>query len=420
MTCFSRDRARGSAVVAVEQLQRSFVEVVAPAAVAPCERREPLLDRLGVGSCSRSSAAARRAGTRLVDEALAAGEDRAPAVMPQAAIGAAHRPWSCPARLNARAAANARAPRARSALSPACRLAALARAIRPRRAIRAHITHVIAAADQVHRGVPAPARRTLDPPASDLPELPRPRLQRTVPIARDTKVLRGENPAAWINDRRGQRPLMRIDPDHIASVIGVSNRCDGPGPRFFAVLIACLDLQAYVVDGGSADNLPVAPYGRTLLSSQTDPRSNQTSGGATSQTQRPKRPWPAGASAFSVLDSSDADRLYPHDAHFPDHEIADTTRPARGRRETPAPALQKPLTPEGGLRAPVSRRSGAIDVTSALRFATARVLVLLWRPTQPGPVAAACSSAASTCVLAERGWSPMRRRATPGRAWSKR
>jgi len=39
-------------------------------------------------------------------------------------------------------------------------------------------------------------------------------------LARDTKVLRGENPAAWINDRRGQRLLVRIDPDHVASVIG--------------------------------------------------------------------------------------------------------------------------------------------------------------------------------------------------------
>jgi hypothetical protein len=57
----------------------------------------------------------------------------------------------------------------------------------------------------------------------------------------------------------------------------VSNRCDGPGPRFFAVLIACLDLQAYVVDGGSADNLPVGAltWGRTLLSSQTDPRKQE-------------------------------------------------------------------------------------------------------------------------------------------------
>ena len=41
-----------------------------------------------------------------------------------------------------------------------------------------------------------------------------------MPLARDTKVLGGEDPAAWINDRRGQRPLVRIDPDHVARMIG--------------------------------------------------------------------------------------------------------------------------------------------------------------------------------------------------------
>ena len=43
----------------------------------------------------------------------------------------------------------------------------------------------------------------LDPPAGDLPELPRPRLQLAVPLARDAKVRRGENPAA--RDRRPSR-----------------------------------------------------------------------------------------------------------------------------------------------------------------------------------------------------------------------
>ena len=75
----------------------------------------------------------------------------------------------------------------------------------------------MAAAGQERGRVPAPARRPLDPPAGDLAELPPPR---TVPLARDTNVLGGENPAAWINDRRGQRPLVRIDPDHFASAIG--------------------------------------------------------------------------------------------------------------------------------------------------------------------------------------------------------
>jgi hypothetical protein len=67
--------------------------------------------------------------------------------------------------------------------------------------------------------VASPARGVLDSPAGDLTELPRPRLQRPVTIARDTEVLAGEDPAARIHDRRGQRPLMRIDPDHVARMI---------------------------------------------------------------------------------------------------------------------------------------------------------------------------------------------------------
>jgi len=82
-------------------------------------------------------------------------------------------------------------------------LAALARAIRPRRAVRAHIAHVMATAGQEHRGVPTPARRALDPPASDLAELPGPRLQRPMTVARDTEVLARDDPAARIDDRRG-------------------------------------------------------------------------------------------------------------------------------------------------------------------------------------------------------------------------
>ena len=99
-------------------------------------------------------------------------------------------------------------------------LPALARPVRARRAIRAHVAHIMAAVDQEHGRVPAPARRALDPPPGDLPELPCPRLELTVPPARDAKVRRGENPAARVGDRRGQRPLVRIDPDHIARMIG--------------------------------------------------------------------------------------------------------------------------------------------------------------------------------------------------------
>src|ERR1035441_8861942 len=62
------------------------------------------------------------------------------------------------------------------------RLPALTRPVRPRRAIGAHITHVIAAGDQEDRGVAPPARRPLDSPPRDRPELPSPHLQRSVPI----------------------------------------------------------------------------------------------------------------------------------------------------------------------------------------------------------------------------------------------
>src|SRR5450432_4399044 len=82
-------------------------------------------------------------------------------------------------------------------------LPALTRAIRPRRAVGAHIAHVTAAADQEHRRVPAPARRALDPPAGDRPELPRPHLQLAMPLPRDTKVLAGDDPAARILELPG-------------------------------------------------------------------------------------------------------------------------------------------------------------------------------------------------------------------------
>jgi hypothetical protein len=41
-----------------------------------------------------------------------------------------------------------------------------------------------------------------------------------MPLARDTEVLAGDDPAARIDNRRGQRPLVRIDPDHVARMIG--------------------------------------------------------------------------------------------------------------------------------------------------------------------------------------------------------
>ena len=95
----------------------------------------------------------------------------------------------------------------------------------------------MAAAGQEHRRVPTPARGALDPPTGDLPKLPGPRLQLAVPLARDTKVSRTQDPAARIGDRRGQRAFVRIDPDDIARMIGAINKCDGPGPPCLALLI---------------------------------------------------------------------------------------------------------------------------------------------------------------------------------------
>ena len=110
-------------------------------------------------------------------------------------------------------------------------LPALARPVRPRRAVRAHVAHVIAAADQEDRGVPAPARGALDPPACDLTELPRPRLERAMPVPGHPEVLR------WRGSRRADRrpspstsacagrPRRRCPRDRASSA-----RCDGPGP----------------------------------------------------------------------------------------------------------------------------------------------------------------------------------------------
>jgi hypothetical protein len=99
-------------------------------------------------------------------------------------------------------------------------LPALTRTIVARRAVRAHIAHVIATPYEEHGGVAPPARGALHPPAAGRPELLGPRLQRAMPIARHAEVLAGHDPAPGIDDRRGQRLLVRIDPDDVARVIG--------------------------------------------------------------------------------------------------------------------------------------------------------------------------------------------------------
>src|SRR5204862_4002897 len=158
--------------------------VVASAAVAPCERREPWLDRLGVGQLLaqlKRQLAEQILG--LADQVLAAGEDRPAPVVPQGQ----QLMLLVRALLLARALERLGQQRVRQHLprDPLAvehvGLAALTRPVLPWRTVRAHVAYVIAAAGQEHRRVPPPARRPLDPPAHDLPKLQRPRLQLAVP-----------------------------------------------------------------------------------------------------------------------------------------------------------------------------------------------------------------------------------------------
>ena len=73
-----------------------------------------------------------------------------------------------------------------------------------------------------------PARGALNPPPRDRTELPRPRLQRPMPIARDPEVLASEDPATGIDDRRSQGLLVRINPDNVARMIGRDQHMRGP------------------------------------------------------------------------------------------------------------------------------------------------------------------------------------------------
>ena len=95
------------------------------------------------------------------------------------------------------------------------------------------------------------------------------------PSPETRKCSEASDPAARINDRRGQRPLVRIDPDHIASVIGREQQVR----RSRTALLRCshcstLTSSAYVVEADRPTTSRWAPLtvGRTLLSSQADPR----------------------------------------------------------------------------------------------------------------------------------------------------
>ena len=154
-------------------------------------------------------------------------------------------------------------------------LAALAGTVRPWRAIRAHVPHVIPATGEEHRRVTTPARGALHPPPRDRSELPRPRLKRTVPIARHTEMLAREQPTTGIHDGRRQAPLMRIDADHVAREIRRqqhARRTRPSPPRHDAE--PPLRLIADPVD-----NVPVGigtPKRSTLLSGQTGSSKTRT------------------------------------------------------------------------------------------------------------------------------------------------
>ena len=90
------------------------------------------------------------------------------------------------------------------------------------------------------------------------------------PSPETRKCSAASNPAAWINDRSGQRPLMRIDPDHVASVIGREQQVRRSGTALLRCSIACPP-GVMLVKGGSADNLPVGALTRGERSYQARP-----------------------------------------------------------------------------------------------------------------------------------------------------
>ena len=113
-------------------------------------------------------------------------------------------------------------------------LPAPAGAIGPRRAVRADIADVMVASGAKRGGLPAPAAGVLHTPARDRPERARPRLKRSVALARDPEMLSGHQSGTRVDDGRRQRALVRIDPDHVAGVIGREHQLRGPGAAALA------------------------------------------------------------------------------------------------------------------------------------------------------------------------------------------
>ena len=221
--------------VAVEQPQpQRRRSVKAPAAIAASERRQPRPDRLAVGQLLaqlQRQPAQHRLG--LVEQVLAAGEDRPALVVPQRQqLAQLVRAAVLPGALERPGQQRVRERLSRDPLGvQRVGLAALACAIGPRRAVRAHVAHVIATADEEHRRVAPPTRGALDPPAGDRPELACPCLKRTMPIARDPEMLAGNDPPRGSTTVADKCPLMRVDPDHVARVERASTtRSTDPDP----------------------------------------------------------------------------------------------------------------------------------------------------------------------------------------------
>ena len=130
-------------------------------------------------------------------------------------------------------------------------------------ACRAHIAHVMALTDQIHRGVPAETAGALDAPPDDRPEPQRPRLHRPVPVAGHPERRRAQRAATLVEHRRRHRALVRIGTEHVA----VSTTARAPA----AVLVASCPSRAPLRRKvrGPVDTSPLRRS--TLLSSQTGP-----------------------------------------------------------------------------------------------------------------------------------------------------
>ena len=139
-------------------------------------------------------------------------------------------PASWPARLNALGSSGCASVSLRPAQNQARLTCRAGGPVVAAGAIGAHVAHVIAAPGQEDRRVATESRGALDPRSDDRAKLPCRRLKRPVTVARDAKLLGGDDPAARIDDRRRQRPLCGSTPTTSPARSGVISVLDGPGP----------------------------------------------------------------------------------------------------------------------------------------------------------------------------------------------